>query len=426
MSRKGFPRALKAVSDTNVRPASTIDASASDHELLLIYRHSSVIRLTHWVGVACVAILLMSGLQIFNAHPALYLGHASRFEHPVVSIRTAEKDGREIGVTDILGQRFNTTGLLGLSGKDNSDEHAFPAWATLPGYQDLAGGRRWHFFFAWLLVFDGLIYLIYSLASGHLSRDLIPSASQLRNIGRSVLDHVRLRFPRGEEARRYNVLQRLAYLIDLVRGAAAPGPCWPGHVSGPRCGIPRPDNVLWRPANGPDCPFRVRFPPYRFCGCACADGASVGGVEQPALHDHRMVCDQTGGRLSWLARLTGDASWRGWARASLHCPLPAAILQDPTVRRVLNGAESLTKSAQRLLLSRQSLAQEFSEADISRHFRANGSTDPDDPAYVSLAKSGFQDWRLEVAGLVSTPLSLIAQRAARVTLKNSDYEARLR
>src|SRR5271166_2000743 len=85
---------------------------------------------THWVGVACVAILLMSGLQIFNAHPALYLGQASRFEHPVVSIRTAEKDGREIGVTDILGQRFNTTGVLGLSGKDNSDEHAFPAWAA--------------------------------------------------------------------------------------------------------------------------------------------------------------------------------------------------------------------------------------------------------------------------------------------------------
>ena len=82
----------------------------------------------------------MSGLQIFNAHPALYLGHASRFEHPVVSIRTAEKDGREIGVTDILGQRFNTTGVLGLSGKDNSDEHAFPAWATLQAIKTWRAG----------------------------------------------------------------------------------------------------------------------------------------------------------------------------------------------------------------------------------------------------------------------------------------------
>lgn len=215
MSWRGFPRALKAVSDTSVRPASTIDVSASDHKSLLIYRHSSVIRLTHWVGVVCMAILLMSGLQIFNAHPALYLGQASSFERPVVSIGTAEKNGQQIGVTNVLGQRFNTTGVLGLSGKDNSDEHAFPAWATLPSYQDLAAGRRWHFFFAWLLVFDGLIYLIYSLASGHISRDLIPSAAQLRNIGRSVIEHVRLRFPRGEEARRYNVLQRLAYLIIL-------------------------------------------------------------------------------------------------------------------------------------------------------------------------------------------------------------------
>ena len=72
----------------------------------------------------------------------------------------------------------------------------------------------------------------------------------------------------------------------------------------------------------------------------------------------------------------------------------------------MDGAESLTRSAQRLLLSRQSLAQEFSEGDISPLFRANGSTDPNDVAYVSHAKAGFKDWQLEVAGLVNTPLSL--------------------
>jgi len=98
--------------------------SASGRETLLIYRHSIVIRLAHWVGVACVAVLLMSGLQIFNAHPALYLGQASSFEHPVVSIGTAEKNGQQIGLTNVLGQRFNTTGFLGLSGKDNRDRHA--------------------------------------------------------------------------------------------------------------------------------------------------------------------------------------------------------------------------------------------------------------------------------------------------------------
>lgn len=178
----------------------------------IIYRHAAVVRVTHWVGVICITILLMSGLQILNAHPALYLGRASDFAHPIASIETAQDGSRDIGVTRIFGHSFNTTGVLGYSGED---ETAFPAWATIPGYQDLATGRRWHFFFAWLLLFDGLIYLIYSFACGHVWRDLIPSWRQLRHIGASILDHLRLRFPQGEAARHYNVLQRLSYLIIL-------------------------------------------------------------------------------------------------------------------------------------------------------------------------------------------------------------------
>jgi thiosulfate reductase cytochrome b subunit len=191
------------------------DLAAPSARSSLMYRHSVIVRLTHWIGVVSVTILLMSGLQIFNAHPALYLGQASDFAHPIMAIGAAREDGHEIGITAIFGHSFKTTGILGLSGASNTDERAFPAWLILPSYQDLATGRRWHFFFAWLLVFDGLIYLIYSLASRHFWRDLIPSARQLRGIGTSILDHLRLRFPRGEAARHYNVLQRLSYLAIL-------------------------------------------------------------------------------------------------------------------------------------------------------------------------------------------------------------------
>jgi DMSO/TMAO reductase YedYZ molybdopterin-dependent catalytic subunit len=79
---------------------------------------------------------------------------------------------------------------------------------------------------------------------------------------------------------------------------------------------------------------------------------------------------------------------------------------NPTTRAVLDRAEGLTEYMQRLLLSRHALAQEFREADISPYFKPNGSTNPDDPAYVSLAQSGFNDWRLEVGGLVASPLRL--------------------
>ena len=79
---------------------------------------------------------------------------------------------------------------------------------------------------------------------------------------------------------------------------------------------------------------------------------------------------------------------------------------NPTVQKVLDSAESLTMRAQRLLLPRQALAQEFTEADISPQFRANGSTDPDNDAYQSLSQSGFKDWRLQVDGLVERQLQL--------------------
>jgi len=180
----------------------------------MIYRHSVSVRLTHWINVLCLTLLLMSGLQIFNAHPALYLGQQSDFAHPVLSIKAEQNGGDVVGITTVFNHRFTTTGLLGASKFGGEDAvRAFPSWATLPSGQDLATARRWHFLFAWVFVLNGFVYLVSSFASGHLQRDLVPSASGLRGIGHSLLDHMRLRFPKGEEARHYNVLQQLTYLL---------------------------------------------------------------------------------------------------------------------------------------------------------------------------------------------------------------------
>jgi thiosulfate reductase cytochrome b subunit len=185
----------------------------------LIYRHSVVVRITHWINVVCLTVLLMSGLQIFNAHPALYWGNLSDFPHPVFAL-TAEQtpNGQAKGITTVLGHRFDTTGVLGLS-RDAAGHpwvRGFPSWATLPGQQSLAEGRLWHFFFAWLFVINGAVYLVASLLGGHLWRDLVPSGHDLRRIGRTAWDHLLFRFPKGEEARHYNVLQKLTYLIVVV------------------------------------------------------------------------------------------------------------------------------------------------------------------------------------------------------------------
>nr|WP_294557225.1 cytochrome b/b6 domain-containing protein [uncultured Rhodopila sp.] len=203
-----------AATETIAAPSGAMPGAVGEAPTL-IYRHSAAVRITHWINALCLTILLMSGLQIFNAHPALYWGNISDFAHPAVSM-TAEQpqNGPPRGVTEVFGHRFDTTGVLGLS-RDAAGqpwERGFPAWATLPGEQSLAGGRLWHFFFAWLFVVNGSIYLLASISGGHVRRDLLPTGEQLRRIGRTTLDHLLFRFPEGEEARRYNVLQKLAYL----------------------------------------------------------------------------------------------------------------------------------------------------------------------------------------------------------------------
>ncbi|WP_412759933.1 cytochrome b/b6 domain-containing protein [Methylobacterium litchii] len=179
----------------------------------LIYRHPLVIRLTHWINAAVLLVLLMSGLQIFNAHPALYWGAVSTFDTPALAITSEESGGANRGVVYLGDHKFDTTGVLGLS-KDRGveTERAFPSWITLPANQDLATGRRWHFLFAWFLVINGALYLLYGLFSGQLRRRLIPEGDQIRDFGGSVKEHLLLKFPEGEEAKRYNVIQKLTYL----------------------------------------------------------------------------------------------------------------------------------------------------------------------------------------------------------------------
>jgi thiosulfate reductase cytochrome b subunit len=184
-----------------------------------IRRHSVVTRITHWINVLCLSLLLMSGLQIFNAHPSLYWGQYGADADPSwLSIGAVEEGDSTRGVLTVGSLQVNTTGILGVSGSgDDAAARGFPAWATVPGYQDLATGRRWHFFFAWLFVINGSIYALYGFVRGHFRRDLAPTAEEIspRHLGQEIADHARLRFPKGEKARHYNALQKLTYLIVI-------------------------------------------------------------------------------------------------------------------------------------------------------------------------------------------------------------------
>ena len=188
------------------------------------YRHRLPVRIMHWTNVVCLFVLIGSGLQIFMAHPALYWGDASTFDKPALSLTGKPGPGGALrGTTQVGSLRFDSTGVLGVSknmmGKPVA--RAFPTWATIPGARNLAQGRRWHFFFAWLFVINGAAYWLWSWRAKHLRQDLLPTGPEMRGIGASIVEHAKFRHPTGEAATRYNVLQKLAYLAVIF--VLAPG-----------------------------------------------------------------------------------------------------------------------------------------------------------------------------------------------------------
>ena len=144
------------------------------------YRHRLPTRVWHWLNAVTIVVMLMSGLMILNAHPRLYWGQfGANFDHAWLD----------------LGSR------------------PFPGWATIPSTYNLAAARIWHLAFAWPLVLGLLAFLLTSLWNRHVQRDLVPTARELApgHVWQDIKDHARLRFPTGETALSYNILQKMSY-----------------------------------------------------------------------------------------------------------------------------------------------------------------------------------------------------------------------
>lgn len=153
--------------------------SRTDSAGMTVRRHRLSTRLWHWLNALLLYILFTSGLGIFNAHPRLYWGQAGANPDPA---------------------------WLELS--------RFPGWITLPGHYSLALSRHWHLSAAPLFALALLAYMLWSLANGHVGRDLRFRRGELspRHVLQDIWDHARLRFPTGQAALRYNVLQKTSYI----------------------------------------------------------------------------------------------------------------------------------------------------------------------------------------------------------------------
>src|SRR6202022_3029783 len=125
------------------------------------------------------------------------------------------------------------------------------------------------------------------------------------------------------------------------------------------------------------------------------------GVEQFAFDDHRQLSSR-GGESAMSAydqrqnprrRFLVRALAGGSALALAGCE---KLSRSEWFPKILESAESVTRSAQRLLLPRKAMAEEFTDADRSPYFRSNGTAMPRNPQYMAMAAGGFETYRLDV------------------------------
>lgn len=124
--------------------------------------HPLVVRITHWINAFAMVCMVMSGWAIYNASPIF--------------------------------------------------PFRFPQWATVGGW--LGGSIAWHFAAMWLLCANGLLYLTYGIARGHLRRKLLPVRP--RDLVRDAVLAMQFKLP--HDTGKYNAVQRVLYLFVLLLG----------------------------------------------------------------------------------------------------------------------------------------------------------------------------------------------------------------
>jgi len=193
-------------SSASAVPAVTIDS-----------RHSALVRVTHWITTLCFLALLVTGCEIVISHPRFYWGEVGNnltqplFKIPIPASRNLVPTGYGYVLPDQNG------------------------WS-----------RYLHFQSAWILVFTGLLYVIFSVLTGHLRTNLLPGEGDLswRALSKDIAGHLRFRRPSEAEAWSYNLLQRLSYLFVIF--VLFPFVIWTGLAMSPAfvSAVPAAVNVL--------------------------------------------------------------------------------------------------------------------------------------------------------------------------------------
>lgn len=148
-----------------------------------IYRHTLNARICHWIMVLSFFYLLYSGIMIFLHFPELYWGKVGFQGYPAIF-------------------KLEDWGI---------------SWELAEELGDRRWGRNYHYLFAWVFVINGAIYLLWNIWQKKFQRKMLPNKNELSivNLKSELLRHFKFKASKGSDAAKYNVLQKLSYLIVL-------------------------------------------------------------------------------------------------------------------------------------------------------------------------------------------------------------------
>ena len=252
---------------------------------------------------------------------------------------------------------------------------------------------------------------------------------ELRGIGRSILDHMRLRFDHGRD---YNVLQKLTYLglifVVLPLVVLAGLTMSPGH----RCRLPVAGRRFRRPADGAHHPFHLPPPLIVLFVLVHVVMVLISGVwnnirsmitGRYAIDPRRpttMALSRSPSRrglLAGVAATAGAAALSGCDQLSADAVVPERPLHRRGPDRTRCSASSCRRRRWRASSPRPTSRR--TSGPTARPTRTI-------PTYRALAANGFADWQLEGRRPGRDADGVFARRPPRHAVADPDHPPRLR
>lgn len=353
------------------------------------------LRLSHFINLLFIGLVIRSGIQILGAHPRLYWNDGCKpgtewlnFTHkkiPQDQLWTSMDE--EVPVTPLLAQ---------------------------PGGDNLGLGRHWHFFSIIFWILNGLIYVILLFATGEWSRLIPTSWSIFPRAWDTFLTYITLHIPPESDFRPYDPLQQLTYAAIVF-------------LLGPLL-------ILTGAAMSPALEASFPWYPKLFGGKQAARSLHFLGMLAFVLFTiiHTvlvlLVHFQDNIRDIVLGDDNGSVA-QAITIAIIALLFVAAVYVWTTWyslrhrRKMQHALGMVVDPTRSMLLQHLPSRQHYQPSDITPYFWVNGRP-PESEEFKRLAQNNFADWRLEIKGLVVSPFHLSLDdlrklpRQSQITMHN--------